>query len=167
MDQQHPVPAHVPPAPTAPPTGATGTTAFTDAAVAKVAAAAARSVAGVHSLGVGGSRALGALRGAVGAGPEPAHGVTAEVGTQEVAVDLVLTAEFGRPLHLVADDVRAAVFDAVGRLTGLRVIEVNIEIGDVHLPAPAAAPHLAPDGQGAAVPPAQQPSAAPGEGAAR
>jgi uncharacterized alkaline shock family protein YloU len=113
---------------------APGATAITDAAVAKVAAVAVRSVPGVHSLGVGTGRALGALRGAVGAGPEPAPGITAEVGTSEVAVDVTLTAAYGRPLHAIADDVRAAVFRAVEQLTGLAVIEVNVEIADIHVP---------------------------------
>lgn len=125
--------------------GATGTTAISEAAVAKVAAAAARAVDGVHSLGVGTGRALGALRGAVGAGPEPAHGVTAEVGTSEAAVDIVLTAAYDRPLYAIAADVREAVYRAVEALTGLRVIEVNVEIGDVHLPGlqPPATTHTA------------------------
>ena len=120
---------------------ATGTTTITDTAAAKVAANAARSVAGVHSLGVGSNRALGALRGAVGAG-EVAPGVTAEVGQAEVAVDVTLTAEHGRPLQLIAEEVRTAVYTAVEALTGLRVIEVNIEIADVRspeVPGPAAA----------------------------
>lgn len=125
MDQPEHLPAH--------PTPATGTTSVTDGAVAKVAAVAARSVAGVHFLGLGSSRALGALRGAVGAG-EGSPGVSAEVGQREVAVDIVLTATYGRPLQQIADDVRAAVYVAVERITGLHVIEVNVEIGDVHVP---------------------------------
>jgi uncharacterized alkaline shock family protein YloU len=131
----HPaVVAQTPAAPAAAPTAATGTTSISDTAVAKVAAAAARTVSGVHSLGAGSNRALGALRGAVAGGPDPAPGVAAEVGTTQVAVDLVLTATYGRPLHDIAADVRAAVYTAVERLTGLQVIEVNVEIGDVHLP---------------------------------
>ncbi|MET1033757.1 MAG: Asp23/Gls24 family envelope stress response protein [Arthrobacter sp.] len=143
MDHQNPTPATLPPEPAAPPAvGPAGSTAIGEAAVAKVAAAAARSVEGVHSLGMGGPRSFGALRGAVGSGPEPSPGVTAEVGATEAAVDVVLTATFGRPLHHIADDVRSAVYRAVESLTGLRVIEVNVEIGDVHLPeAHAPGPH--------------------------
>ncbi|MGJ9403325.1 Asp23/Gls24 family envelope stress response protein [Arthrobacter sp. KK5.5] len=150
MDRLDATPDPLPPEPSAPPStpprqethsGATGTTAISDAAVAKVAAAAARTVDGVFSLGIGSHRALGALRGAVGATAETAHGVTAEVGTAEAAIDVVLTATYGRPLHAIAADVRAAVFRAVESLTGFRVIEVNVEIGDVHLPGlPPAAP---------------------------
>ncbi|MDN6202385.1 MAG: Asp23/Gls24 family envelope stress response protein, partial [Micrococcaceae bacterium] len=45
-----------------------------------------------------------------------------------------LTAEHGRPLQRIAEDVRAAVYAAVDELTGLHVIEVNIEIADVCAP---------------------------------
>lgn len=116
--------------------GASGTTKLTDLAIAKVAAGAARDIPGVHALGLGTSRALGAIRGAVGPNYEPAHGVSVEVGTTQVAIDIVLTASFGVPLHELASKVRDAVFAAVQELTGLQVIEVNIEIGDVHIPVP-------------------------------
>ncbi|WP_417233878.1 Asp23/Gls24 family envelope stress response protein [Arthrobacter sp.] len=125
--------------PVQPATPATGTTSISDAAVAKVAATAARSVPGVQFLGVGSGRALGALRGAVGAG-EGSSGVTAEVGQREVAVDITLTAVYGMPLQEIAEGVRAAVYTAVESLTGLSVIEVNVEIGDVHVPGPGPAP---------------------------
>jgi len=116
--------------------GASGTTKLTDLAIAKVAAGAARDIPGVHALGLGTSRALGAIRDAVGSTYEPAHGVSVEVGTTQVAIDIVLTASFGVPLHELASKVRGAVFAAVQELTGLQVIEVNIEIGDVHIPVP-------------------------------
>ncbi|GAA1498755.1 Asp23/Gls24 family envelope stress response protein [Paeniglutamicibacter kerguelensis] len=118
------------------PAGASGTTKLTDLAIAKVAAGAARDIPGVHALGLGTSRALGAIRDAVGSTYEPAHGVSVEVGTTQVAIDIVLTASFGVPLHELASKVRESVFAAVQELTGLQVIEVNIEIGDVHIPVP-------------------------------
>ncbi len=82
--------------------GPSGTTKLADLAIAKVAAGAARAVPGVHSLGLGTSRALGAIRGAVGAAHEPAHGINVEVGATQVAIDMVLTASFGVPLHDLA-----------------------------------------------------------------
>lgn len=117
-----------------PPTAAPGSgrTVISEAAVAKVAGIAARSVPGVFALGSGSSRALGALRDAVGS-TDLAQGVRAEVGEAQVAVDINLVAEYGRPLRALADGVRAAVYSAVERLVGLEVIEVNIEINDVHV----------------------------------
>lgn len=99
----------------------------------KVAAIAARSVPGVYALGSGTGRALGALRDVVGAS-DLTQGVHVEVGEIEVAVDVNLVAEYGHPLIAVADQVRAAVFTSVGELVGLQVIEVNVEINDVHVP---------------------------------
>ena len=117
------------------PTG-TGRTVISEAAVAKVAGIAARSVPGVYSLGSGPSRALGAIRDAVGSA-DHAAGVRVEVGETQVAVDVDLVAVYGTPLHALADQIRAAVYSAVEELVGLEVIEVNIEINDVYVPGPA------------------------------
>jgi uncharacterized alkaline shock family protein YloU len=114
----------------------TGRTVIADAAVARVAGIAARSVPGVYSLGSGPSRALGAIRDAVG-GSDHAAGVRVEVGETQVAVDIDLVALYGTPLHALADQIRAAVYTAVEELVGLQVIEVNIEINDVYVPGPA------------------------------
>ncbi|MDP5226424.1 MULTISPECIES: Asp23/Gls24 family envelope stress response protein [Arthrobacter] len=110
-----------------------GRTVISDSAVAKVAAIAARAVPGVHSLGSGTPRALGAIREAVGS-PDHVAGVRAEVGETQVAVDLTLVAEFGYRFQDIANAVRAAVYQAVEDLVGMAVIEVNIEINDVQLP---------------------------------
>lgn len=113
-----------------------GRTVISEAAVAKVAGIAARAVPGVHSLGSGPSRALGAIRDAVG-NADHAAGVRAEVGETQVAVDIELIAVYGTPLHALADQIRSAVYAAVEELVGLQVIEVNIEINDVYVPGPA------------------------------
>src|SRR3954451_7045675 len=109
----------------------TGRTIISGAAVAKVAGIAARSVPGVYSLGTGPSRALGAIRDAVG-GADHAAGVRVEVGETQVAVDIDLVAVYGTPLQPLADQVRTVVYSAVEELVGLEVIEVNIEINDVY-----------------------------------
>ncbi|MEV8150363.1 Asp23/Gls24 family envelope stress response protein [Arthrobacter sp. NPDC080073] len=112
-----------------------GRTVISDSAVAKVAGIAARAVPGVYSLGSAPSRALGAIRDAVGS-QDHAAGVRAEVGETQVAVDLTLVAVYGYPLHDVANQVRAAVYQAVESLVGLEVIEVNVEINDVYVAPP-------------------------------
>jgi uncharacterized alkaline shock family protein YloU len=137
MEYQNPQPAAGPGAelPAVAPMGS-GRTVISEAAVAKVAGIAARSVPGVYSLGSGPSRALGAIRDAVG-GSDHAAGVRVEVGETQVAVDIDLVALYGTPLHPLADQIRAAVYSAVEELVGLQVIEVNIEINDVFVPGPA------------------------------
>lgn len=120
-----------------PPTGAApaGRTVIGDPAAAKIAAIAARAVPGVYILGAGSGRALGAIRDAVGAS-DLSHGVKVEVGQAQLAVDISLIAEYGYPLNVLADTVRAAVYDALTDLVGLEVIEINVEVLDVHLPQP-------------------------------
>ncbi|GGC95998.1 hypothetical protein GCM10011512_23760 [Tersicoccus solisilvae] len=110
-----------------------GTTQIADAAAARIAALAARRVPGVHTLGAGTPRAIGAIREAVGA-DDTRSGVRVELGSRQIAVDIVLVAEFGEPLRETAELVRAAVHHDVERLVGLQVTEVNVEIADVHVP---------------------------------
>lgn len=114
-----------------------GRTVIAETAVAKVVGIAARNVAGVHALGSGASRSIGAIREVVGA-TDLTQGVRVEVGESQVAVDLVLMAEYGYPLQTLANTVRGAVYAAVEELVGRDVIEVNIEITDVFIPAPEA-----------------------------
>ncbi|WP_049822148.1 Asp23/Gls24 family envelope stress response protein [Arthrobacter sp. H41] len=113
--------------------GVAGRTVIGDPAAVKIAAIAARSVPGVHALGAGTGRALGAIRDAVG-GSDLGQGIRVEVGQTQVAVDISLVADYGYPLNRLADSVRTAVCQAVEELVGLEVIEVNVEIVDVHIP---------------------------------
>jgi uncharacterized alkaline shock family protein YloU len=113
---------------------AQGRTVISDTAVAKVVGVAARSVAGVHALGSGASRSIGAIRDVVGA-TDLTQGIRVEVGESQVAVDIILMAEYGYPLQELANTVRAAVYAAVEDLVGRDVIEVNIEITDVFIPS--------------------------------
>ena len=109
-----------------------GRTVISETAVAKVAGVAARAVDGVYALGTGVVRPLSAIRDVVGS-TDLTQGVRAEVGETQVAVDINLVAEYGIPLQELANRVRAAVYAAVEALVGLRVIEVNIEVNDVHV----------------------------------
>jgi uncharacterized alkaline shock family protein YloU len=138
MEYQNPHPSpgsHAVPTPVPVAGPGLGRTVISETAVAKVAGIAARSIPGVYSLGSGPSRALGAIRDAVGSS-DHAAGVHAEVGETQVAVDISLVASYGTPLHSLANEVRAAVYRAVEELVGLQVIEVNVEITDVYVPPP-------------------------------
>ncbi|GGY44693.1 stress protein [Streptomyces djakartensis] len=113
-----------------------GNTAIADAVVAKIAGMAAREVPEVHNLGGGMARAVGAVRQRV---PGPGgggvtQGVKVEVGERQAAVDLDLVVEYGAAITDTAADVRTNVVNAVERMTGLEVVEVNIAVDDVHLP---------------------------------
>lgn len=111
-----------------------GTTSIDDVVVAKIAGLAAREVSGVHAMGGGAARALGSMRGMVGADRSVSQGVSVEVGERQAAVDLDLVAEYGTAIPDLASAVRRNVIAAVERMCGLEVTEVNIRVDDVHLP---------------------------------
>lgn len=112
-----------------------GRTTIADNVVAKIAGMAAREVPGIHNLGAGMARTLGAMRERVpGTGSGITRGVKVEVGERQAAVDLDVVVEYGVSIIDVAGEVRVNVISAVERMTGLEVVEVNIAVDDVHLP---------------------------------
>ncbi len=113
-----------------------GRTSIADVVVAKIAGMAAREIPGIHELGGGAVRAFRAIRERVpGAGrASVAQGVSVEVGERQAAIDLVLVIEYGISISEVAQAARENIIDAVERMTGLEVVEVNIAIDDIHLP---------------------------------
>jgi uncharacterized alkaline shock family protein YloU len=112
---------------------AAGKTTIADGVVAKVAGIAAREVSGVYALGGGGARAFGAIRDVINA-TDLTQGVKVEVGETQAAADITIVVEYPAPIQQVADQVRAAVAGAISRLVGLEVVEVNVDVNDVHLP---------------------------------
>jgi uncharacterized alkaline shock family protein YloU len=112
-----------------------GSTAIADTVVAKIAGMAAREIPEVHNLGGGMTRAFGAVRQRVpGGGTGVTQGVKVEVGERQAAVDLDVVVEYGAAIADTAADIRTNVINAVERMTGLEVVEVNIAVDDVHLP---------------------------------
>lgn len=111
----------------------TGKTVIDDTVVSKVAGIAAREVSGVHSLGNGAARAIGALRDAIGQ-RDHGQGVKVEVGEKQVAADIVIVAEYPVALQQVADGVRSGVARALEQIVGMEVAEVNVTVQDVFIP---------------------------------
>jgi uncharacterized alkaline shock family protein YloU len=109
-----------------------GKTVVVDAVVAKIAGIAAREVPGVHALGGGTARAIGAIRGAMG-NTDLAQGIKVEVGETQVAADITVVVEYPMPLHEVARQVRESVADAIERLVGMEVAEINVTVSDVYI----------------------------------
>lgn len=115
--------------------GTRGRTTIADGVVEKIAGLAARDVVGVHTMGSGISRTLGAVRDRVPGGSKSVtRGVKAEVGEVQTALDLEIVVDYGVSISDVARDVRENVIAAVERMTGLQVVEVNIAVSDVKLP---------------------------------
>ncbi|MFF7240795.1 Asp23/Gls24 family envelope stress response protein [Streptomyces collinus] len=112
-----------------------GRTTIADGVVEKIAGLAARDVIGVHAMGSGLSRTLGAVRDRVPGGSKSVtRGVKAEVGEVQTALDLEIVVDYGVSIGDVARAVRENVVAAVERMTGLEVVEVNIAVSDVKLP---------------------------------
>lgn len=119
----------------------TGSTTIADVVVSKIAGLATKEVSGVYALGGGPARAIGQLRERIpGARTNHSQGVSVEVGEIEAAVDIDLVAEYGLSIQDVAQGVRRNVIGSVERMTGLRVVEVNVVVNDVHLPEAEKAP---------------------------
>jgi len=113
-----------------------GRTSIADSVVAKIAGIATRDVSGVHALGGGTARAVGALRDRIpGSRKNHSQGVSVEVGERQAAIDVELVAEYGVAIVDLAAGIRRNVISSVERMTGLEVTEVNVGVQDVYLPS--------------------------------
>jgi uncharacterized alkaline shock family protein YloU len=111
-----------------------GKNTIADGVVSKVAGIAAREVRGVHDLGNGAARAIGAIRNAINQ-QDRSQGVSVEVGEKQVAADIVIVAEYPVELQRVADEVRQSVSQAISQVVGMEVAEINVTVSDVYIPS--------------------------------
>ena len=102
----------------------------------KIAGKACREVSGVHAMGTSGSRTFGAIKERIpgSSGPNVAQGVGVEVGETEAAIDLDIVVEYGVSIADLGRSIQRNVKQAVERMTGLLVVEVNVSVDDVYLP---------------------------------
>ena len=112
-----------------------GSTSISDSVVSKIAGIASQEVDGVR-MGSGGSQAVSGLIGSItgGSSGSQTQGVSVEVGQEEAALDLTLTAEYGKSIPQLAEAVRRNVANRVESLVGLRVNEVNITVSNIFFP---------------------------------
>lgn len=112
----------------------TGSTTIAEGVVSKIAGLAAREIPGVHSMGTSMSRRIGQLKSMVpGSSGTPSQGVAVEVGERETAVDLDVVTWYGQSIVDVTEAVRDNVLQRVQDMTGLTVVEVNINVDDVYV----------------------------------
>ena len=104
--------------------------------VQKIAGIACREISGVHAMGVSTSRAFGAVRERIpgSSGPNVAQGVGVEVGETQAAIDLDIVVEYGVSIADLGRSIQRNVKQAVERMTGLDVVEVNVNVDDLYLP---------------------------------
>jgi uncharacterized alkaline shock family protein YloU len=118
-----------------------GKTSIADSVVAKIAGIATREISGVHNMGSGSARTMGALKEKIGSSKSTvAQGVNVEVGERQAAVDLDIVVEYGVPIVDLSKAVRDNVTQRIERMTGLEVTEVNVYVDDIFLEEEEKAP---------------------------
>ena len=63
--------------------------------------------------------------------PECNRSVKAEVGTEEVSIDLYTIIEYGQPIQKVASEVQENVRKSIEAMTGLKVVRVDVHVQGV------------------------------------
>ena len=104
-----------------------GNIRIADEVVKTIAAKAAGDVEGVYKLAGGVvdevSKMLGKKR--------PTNGVKVEVGEVECRMEVYVVIKYGYRIPKVAEDVQKAVLEEVSKLSGLKVVEVNVYIQNI------------------------------------
>ena len=109
-----------------------GQTTIDNSVTTKIAGIAAREVGGVHRLGGGVARALGAVTQRLPGGESQSQGVSVETGEKEAAVDVTVVIEYGESIPNVAQQIRENIVRRVEGMTGLKVTQVNVEVNDLY-----------------------------------
>ena len=114
-----------------------GNTRISPDVIAKIAGLAARDIPGVFSMGSGVARRIGQLRSLIPGGSQAAsQGVSVDVGEKQAAIDLNLVTWYGQSIVDISEAVRSSVIGQVEGMTGLKVVEVNIQVDDIHVENP-------------------------------
>ncbi|MDP9984464.1 putative alkaline shock family protein YloU [Pseudarthrobacter oxydans] len=112
-----------------------GDTTIEETVVQKLAGIATREVPGVFAMGSAGRRAFSALTERIpGSQTNVSGGVTVEKGERQAAIDVSIVIDYGFSVVEVSQAIRRNIIQSVERATGLEVLEVNINVTDVHLP---------------------------------
>ena len=106
-----------------------GNIRIADDVVKTIAAKAAADVEGVYKLAGGVvdevSKILGKKR--------PTNGIKVEVGEVECSIEVYLVIKYGYRIPEVAEAVQKAVLEEVSKLSGLKVVEVNVYVQNVRI----------------------------------
>ena len=106
-----------------------GNIRIADDVVKTIAAKATADVEGVYKLAGGVvdevSKILGKKR--------PTNGVKVEVGEVECNIEIYIVVKYGYKIPEVAEEVQKNVLEEVSRLSGLKVVEVNVYVQNVKM----------------------------------
>ncbi len=101
-----------------------GTITFANEVIATIAGLAAVDIPGVAGMSGGFVDGITELVGR----KNLSKGIKVEVGTEEVAVDIAIVVEYGTPVPEIAQNIQMSVMKAVETMTGLKVVEVNVNV---------------------------------------
>jgi uncharacterized alkaline shock family protein YloU len=112
-----------------------GVTTVEETVVAKISGMAAREVPGVYDMGNAVRRAFSAVTDRIpNSQTNVTGGIGVEKGETQAAIDVTVVLEYGASVVEVGNAIRRNVIEQVEKATGLEVIEVNVNVVDVHLP---------------------------------
>ncbi len=112
-----------------------GDTTIAETVVEKLAGVAVREVSGVYAMGSATRRALSNITERIpGSRTDVSGGVRVEKGERQTAIDVSIVVDYGASIVEVGNEIRSNVIGSVERTTGLQVLEVNVNVSDVHLP---------------------------------
>ncbi len=112
-----------------------GDTTIEESVVQKLAGMATREVPGVYAMGNAARRAFSSMTERIpGSQTNVSNGVTVEKGERQAAIDVSIVVEYGFSVVEVSQGIRRNVIRSVENATGLEVLEVNVNVTDVHLP---------------------------------
>lgn len=109
-----------------------GTIRIADEVVAIIGGLAATEIKGVAGMSGGLAGGIAEMLGR----KNLSRGVKVEVGEKEAAVDMFVIVEYGVRIPDVATRIQENVKNAIESMTGLNVVEVNVNVQGVVFPAP-------------------------------
>lgn len=107
-----------------------GTVKIANDVVSVIAGLAATEVDGVYAMSGGITRDITEMLGM----KNLSKGVKVEVGEKEAAIDLFIIVEYGTKISEVAKNVQENVKNKVETMTGLNVVEINVNVQGVNIP---------------------------------
>jgi uncharacterized alkaline shock family protein YloU len=111
-----------------------GTTSISSSVVAKIAVLSTQEIPGVQAMGKSTARAFGAIKSKIPGGSSAStQGVSVEVGERQAAIDIDIVAYYGQSIVETADAIRNHVIERIESMTGLEVVEVNINVDDLYM----------------------------------